>query len=98
MMNWSEMKYAILRIVCLAIFTIGDTANAIVYRYNYEPGDPKISFTGHIAGSIGGFLMGVLVLKNLKLKKWEGIVWWVLFSINILYFVVGVIVNCILLA
>ena len=96
-MNWAEMRYAILRIVGLTIFTIGDTANAMYYRYNYQPGQPKISFTGHIAGSIGGFLMGVLVLRNLRLTRWEGIVWWVLFSINILYFSVGVIANLVLL-
>ena len=93
MLNWAEMKYGILRITGLAIFTFADLANAIYYRYSYVEGQPKISFTGHIAGAIGGFLMGAIVLRNLKLKKWEGVVWWILFVINMLYFVSGVIAN-----
>ena len=96
-MNWAEMRYAIFRTVCLVIFTIGDTASSIYYRYTYEEGQLKISFVGHFAGSIGGFLIGVLVLRNLRLKKWEGIVWWVIFSINILYFGGLLIANLIML-
>ena len=93
--NWHEMQYAVLRLVVLIAFTIADTANAVWVRYNYnqDRGEPKISFLSHIAGAIGGFMCGILFLRNLRLEKWEAIAWWLLFYVTMAYFGVGVVAN-----
>ena len=93
MMNWNEMKHAWLRLSVLIVFTIADTANAIYYRSLQGRGKVKISFAAHIAGAIGGFLLGALVLRNLKLLKWEGLAWWALFYTTLAYFGVCAVVS-----
>ena len=75
MLNWAEMKHAWLRLSVLVTFSVSDTANAIYYRYVVADG-PLVSYGAHFAGAIVGVLLGAVVLKNLKLLKWESIAWW----------------------
>ena len=75
MLNWAEMKNAVLRLTLLIVFSVADTANAMYYRY-IATSKQKVSYAAHFAGAIVGVLMGALVLKNLKLLKWESVAWW----------------------
>ena len=91
-LNWAEMRHAVIRLTVILIFAAADTGNAIYYRYIVKDG-PRISYAAHFAGAIVGVLVGVLVLRNLKLLKWESIIWWVVFVTLIGLFIAMVIAS-----
>ena len=39
----------------------------------------QIAYAAHIAGAGAGFLVGIYVLRNLKVYPWERVLWWVSF-------------------
>ncbi|KAI6206386.1 Rhomboid domain-containing protein [Aphelenchoides besseyi] len=36
-----------------------------------------VSHTAHIGGFVAGLLLGIVLLRNLRLKKWERVAWWI---------------------
>ena len=36
----------------------------------------QVSFVSHLAGAAVGLLLGVVVLKNLRVRTWEQALWW----------------------
>ena len=47
---------------------------AVFHRYAGETN--LVSYTAHFAGGIVGFLLGVVLLRNLSYKTWERATWW----------------------
>ena len=95
MLNWAEMRHAIFRLTILIVFAVADTANAIYSRYLADDGS-KISYAAHFAGAIVGVLLGAVVLKNLKLLKWESIAWWAALCMLVGLFLGLVIANAVI--
>lgn len=58
----------------------------------------KIPFsqTGHLAhlgGAIAGVLVGIYVLRNLRMKHWEKYCWWVALILYLVLIGTGIILN-----
>jgi rhomboid-related protein 1/2/3 len=73
--NWSEMELHWVRAGILAIIVGTDVSVAVYQRYWAETIN-KTSYLSHIGGFIAGFLLGIVLLRNLKWKKWEVYAWW----------------------
>ncbi|XP_049767356.1 rhomboid-related protein 2-like [Schistocerca cancellata] len=82
-MNWSEMKLAILQALVFFILAASDIGSAIYNRYVLKEAT-QIGYAAHIAGAIAGLLVGVNILRNLQVKPWEKVLRWTCF---VLYFI-----------
>ncbi|GFG35048.1 hypothetical protein Cfor_07649, partial [Coptotermes formosanus] len=82
-MNWSEMKWAAYQLLILLVLIIADVGTAIHDRY-FTDREQSIGYTSHIAGALAGLLVGINVLRNLRVKSWEKKVWWISISVYIL--------------
>ncbi|XP_013782747.2 rhomboid-related protein 2-like [Limulus polyphemus] len=74
--NFKEMEFAWFRLAALFIFGGTDVGVALYYRY-YGNGDSRTSYASHFAGALGGLLLGVITLKNLKVHSWEKKLGWI---------------------
>ena len=72
--NWGEMEFPWLRLLLFLILAGVDTGVAIYYRYLGV--DTKVSYVAHIAGALVGLLLGIVVLRNLRVHSWEKGLWW----------------------
>lgn len=72
--NFKEMEFAIFRLGALIVFAAMDIGNAVVARYSHKQN--RVSYAAHLSGTVAGFLVGVLVLRNLRVKRWEVIFGW----------------------
>ncbi|XP_076181889.1 rhomboid-4 isoform X2 [Ptiloglossa arizonensis] len=75
LMNWSQMEFAVLQLLVFLVVTSVDIGQAIYNRYVLETND-QVGYVAHFAGAIAGLLVGINVLRNLEVKKWEKVVWW----------------------
>jgi len=65
-MNWSQTNFKWACCVFLALLISIDVA-----AYVLSVGEANASHTVHVGGAIGGFLVGLIVGKNLKVLWWE---------------------------
>lgn len=71
MVNWRQMKYAWAQLFFFIAYCAADIARAIYF-------DAKaVSHAAHIFGAIAGILVGIGVLRNLKVEKFEKKLWWI---------------------
>lgn len=82
MQNWKEMEFAIWRLLFIVTLVGVDVGTAIYYRY-VEGVDTKVGYAAHFAGAVAGLLVGVNVLRNLQVEKWEKVAWWICFTIYV---------------
>ncbi|KAG1714270.1 Rhomboid-related protein 2 [Nymphon striatum] len=75
-MNYKEMDFGIYRLVAFIVIIGVDTGTAIYYRYSGS-GEQSVSYAAHLAGAIAGLLVGINVLRNLKVRTWETKLWWI---------------------
>ncbi|KAI6211460.1 hypothetical protein M3Y96_00436500 [Aphelenchoides besseyi] len=73
--NWSEIEFNWAHALVIGIFVTFDVGVAVYARYFNGP--DKVSHTAHIGGFVAGLLLGIVLLRNLRLKKWERIAWWI---------------------
>ncbi|XP_055628143.1 rhomboid-related protein 2 isoform X1 [Toxorhynchites rutilus septentrionalis] len=73
-MNWSQMEYAIVQLFVFLVFCVTDLSVSI-YNSIYDPFD-KVGYIAHASGAVAGFLVGIGVLRNLKVNPWERKLWW----------------------
>ncbi|XP_037931123.1 protein rhomboid [Teleopsis dalmanni] len=74
-MNWKEMEYAIVQLFVFLIFCFTDLGTSI-YRHITDQHD-QIGYMAHLSGAVAGLLVGIGVLRNLEVRRWERIVWWI---------------------
>ncbi|XP_011313673.1 rhomboid-related protein 2-like [Fopius arisanus] len=74
-MNWQQMKFAVLQLCVFGFITILDVGLNFYNRYVLNKQD-GVGYDAHLAGAAAGLLVGINVLRNLKVKKWEKVVWW----------------------
>jgi len=82
-MNWSEMKWAIYQLLILLVLIFADVGTAIYNRYVLEMNE-SIGYAAHFFGALAGLLVGINVLRNLQVRQWEKIVWWVSISVYVI--------------
>ncbi|XP_053676681.1 protein rhomboid [Anopheles nili] len=73
-MNWKQMEYAIVQLFVFSVFCISDLGMSI-YNSITNPFD-KVGYIAHASGALAGFLVGIGVLRNLRVESWERKLWW----------------------
>lgn len=53
----------------------------------------QVGYAAHLAGAVAGLLVGIYVLRNLQVRRWEKKIWWVAIVIYILLMAAGIIIN-----
>ena len=81
--NFKEMEFGCFRLLALIVFGTTDVGVAVYDRY-VSPRNNRTSYAAHLAGAVAGLLVGILVLRNLKVRKHEIIIGWVSMVIFIL--------------
>ena len=106
--NWGQMEFAALRLLTFLILAGVDIGVAVYYRYVGENTNVsliltcsvltvypyfQVSYAAHIAGSVVGLLLGIIVLRNLKTHNWERYLWWVCLVTFLGLLLIGIIWN-----
>lgn len=77
-LNFKEMTFGWIRLICLLIFGGTDIGVALYGRYSENSKETRTSYVAHFAGALAGLLIGVNCLRNLRVHKWENIVGWIM--------------------
>lgn len=91
-LNWSEMEFAWLRLTALITFTASDIGTAIYYRY-FAMKDDRISYAAHVAGALAGLLLGLIVLRNLRVRSWETLVGFIAVTAYLIFMMIAILFN-----
>ena len=94
-LNWNEMEFAALKLVAFLLLASGDTGATIYYRYMGEK--TNVGYVAHLAGATVGLLLGIVVLRKLRVLKWERVVWWCSLSVFLGLFLAAIIGNAIII-
>ncbi len=94
--NWSEMEFPGLRLAAFLLLAAVDTGVGVYYRY-FAGVDTRVSYAAHLAGAVAGLLLGVVVLRNLRVRHWERAVWWLSLLLFLGLFLAGIVWNAILI-
>lgn len=68
------MEYAIVQLFVFLIFCITDLGFSM-YRHFTDVHD-QVGYVAHLSGAVAGLLVGLGVLRNLKVRPWERKLWW----------------------
>jgi rhomboid-related protein 1/2/3 len=92
MLNWTEMEFNWIRLVGLIVFAGTDFGVAIHDRYFTEKKN-RTSYAAHLAGAIAGLLVGIIALRNLRVRRWELVLGWFALVIYIMLMGSAIIFN-----
>lgn len=70
------MEYAIVQLFVFLVFC-GTDAGFAIYRQVHDMHD-QVGYVAHLCGAVAGLLVGIGVLRNLKVRPWERKLWCVL--------------------
>ncbi|BFG01903.1 protein rhomboid [Drosophila madeirensis] len=90
-MNYSEMEYAIVQLLAFLVFCFTDLGTS-VYRHLTDQHD-QIGYVAHLSGAVAGLLVGIGVLRNLEVRRWERILWWVAVIFYFALMTTGIIIH-----
>lgn len=90
-LNWSEMEYAIIQLFVFLIFCVTDLGTSI-YRHMTDVRD-QVGYMAHLCGALAGLLVGLGVLRNLKVRKWEKILWVVAIIVYLALMFSGILIH-----
>ena len=82
------MEYAIIQLFVFLVFCVTDLSVS-VYNHLYQPED-KIGYVAHLSGAVAGLLVGIGVLRNLKVRRWEKKLWFVAVTLYLALMTAGV--------
>ncbi|KAJ3651119.1 hypothetical protein Zmor_017177 [Zophobas morio] len=88
-MNWAEMSFPVIQLIIFIIITGGDFSISIYNRY-WVKEDEQTGYAAHVTGALAGLLVGIVVLRNLKLTKKENVMWWIAVAIYMILMLVGI--------
>lgn len=93
-MNYGEMDYPIPQLAFFVMYIGLDVGVSVYNRYWAPAGSgPKVGYAAHLAGGLAGLLIGIGVLRNLEVKKWEKYVWWVSVTTFVVLVLGAIVVN-----
>ncbi|XP_067637635.1 rhomboid-related protein 2 [Eurosta solidaginis] len=90
-LNYKEMEYAIVQLFVFLIFCFTDLGTS-VYRHLTDQHD-QIGYIAHLSGAVAGLLVGIGVLRNLEVQRWEKILWWVAVILYFSLMMTGVLIH-----
>ncbi|CAH8564309.1 unnamed protein product [Dicrocoelium dendriticum] len=102
--NWSAMQYkwldgpvnflssGVVRLILILLLGGGDTGLAIYARFK-NPEASRIGFSAHFGGFLAGVLLGIPILRNLKVEKWEKVCFWICIVFCSLFLLFAIIFN-----
>ncbi len=93
--NWSEMEFPALRLIAFLLLAGIDTGVAVYYRYIEV--DTQVGYAAHAAGAIVGLLLGIVVLRNLRVHTWERVFWWICLLLFLCLFLAAIVWNAVLI-
>ncbi len=93
--NWSEMEFPALRLTAFLLLAGIDTGIAVYYRYVEL--NTKVGYVAHAAGAVVGLLLGIVVLRNLRVKTWERVIWWLSLILFLGLFLAAIVWNAVLI-
>ena len=91
--NWSEMEFPALRLIAFLLLAGIDTGIAVYYRYIEL--DTKVGYAAHAAGATVGLLLGIVILRNLRVRTWERVIWWFSLLLFLGLFLAAIIYNAV---
>lgn len=91
-LNFSEMEYAWVRLLGLITFAASDIGIAVYDRY-YQMTNNRVSYSAHIAGAVAGLLLGLIVLRNLRVRRWETLVGLIATAAFVLLLLIAILFN-----
>ncbi|XP_063988415.1 rhomboid-related protein 2-like [Diachasmimorpha longicaudata] len=75
LMRWKQVKFVALEFLVFGFMTILYVISNFRNRYVLHKYD-GIAYDAHMAGAAAGLLVGINILCNLKVNKWEKVLWW----------------------
>lgn len=85
------MEYAIVQLFVFLIFCITDLGMSM-YRHFTDVHD-QVGYVAHLSGAVAGLLVGIGVLRNLKVRPWEKKLWWCAVTLYVLLMGAGISVH-----
>jgi len=85
------MEYAIVQLLAFLVFCFTDLGTS-VYRHLTDQHD-QIGYVAHLSGAVAGLLVGIGVLRNLEVRRWERILWWVAVIVYFALMTTGIIIH-----
>lgn len=85
------MEYALVQLFVFLIFCFTDVGFSI-YRHLTDVHD-QVGYMAHLSGAVAGLLVGIGVLRNLKVRPWERKLWWCAVTLYFLLMGAGVCVH-----
>ena len=92
LVNFKEMRFGIIRSLILGILIVADVSLALYKRYGLEKKD-QTGHMAHLGGFVGGLFLGIVCLKNLKVKSWEKVLWYVSLAALLILTLIAVLFN-----
>lgn len=82
------METALIQLFIFVLFCAYDFGTSI-YRHFTDDHD-QVSYSAHLCGAIAGLLVGIGVLRNIKIHKWEEKLWWIAVTLYFLLMFAGI--------
>lgn len=82
------MEYAIVQLFVFLVFC-GTDAGFAIYRHVHDMHD-QVGYVAHLCGAVAGLLVGIGVLRNLKVRPWERKLWWCAVTLYFLLMITGI--------
>ena len=89
------MEFPALRLIAFLLLASIDTGIAVYYRLTQV--DTKVAYAAHGAGAVVGLLLGIVVLRNLRVKTWERVVWWFSLLLFLALFLAAIVGNAVII-
>ncbi|XP_063926669.1 protein rhomboid-like [Zophobas morio] len=88
-MNWPKTRLPEIQLTMFVLVTVVTLGFPICSSYWFNEAD-QTAHTAHFIGALAGFLVGVVVLKNLKLTEKENVTWWIAAAVYMILMLVGI--------
>lgn len=82
------MSYAIVQLMVFLVY-IGTDVGTSIYRHLTDVHD-RVGYMAHLCGGLAGLLVGIGVLRNLKVRPWEKKLWWAAVTIYFASMIAGI--------
>ncbi|QQP49324.1 Rhomboid-like protein [Caligus rogercresseyi] len=79
---------------CLFIGMAVDLGVAVYYRY-WVHVETNTAYAAHLGGALIGLLLGIVILRNIRVRTWERVIWWMCLILVLGLFLVGIVWNAV---
>lgn len=82
---------SVLQFLFFTIYCFMDLGKQVLRYINNE--NDGIGYMAHLFGAAAGLLVGIGVLRNLKVRRWEKYFWWIAMTIYTAFMLTGIIIH-----